>query len=144
MKQVHFCGKVRIIGKGAERVDCGMYDDTGQQTSAAIKYRDQQESNRNRKNDLTQVIHKIHTAAVEKVDNMSDAESYARDDNGGFDIILCKTQSRFTRELELVEKYIHGLFPIWGIRFISIVDNADTANKGNKKSRQINGLVNEW
>lgn len=61
-----------------------------------------------------------------------------------FDVILCKTQSRFTRELELVEKYIHGLFPEWGIRFISIVDNADTANIGNKKSRQINGLVNEW
>lgn len=61
-----------------------------------------------------------------------------------FDIILCKSQSRFTRELELVEKYINGLFPIWGIRFISLVDNADTANKGNKKSRQINGLVNEW
>ncbi len=61
-----------------------------------------------------------------------------------FNIILCKTQSRFTRELELVEKYIHGLFPMWGIRFVSIVDNADTANKGNKKSRQINGLVNEW
>ncbi len=65
-------------------------------------------------------------------------------ENRKFDIILCKTQSRFTRELELVEKYIHGLFPIWGIRFVSIVDNADTANKGNKKSRQINGLVNEW
>lgn len=65
-------------------------------------------------------------------------------ENHKFDIILCKTQSRFTRELELVEKYIHGLFPVWGIRFISIVDNADTANKGNKKSRQINGLVNEW
>jgi len=61
-----------------------------------------------------------------------------------FDIILCKTQSRFTRELELVEKYIHGLFPVWGIRFVSIIDNADTDNKGNKKSRQINGLVNEW
>ena len=60
------------------------------------------------------------------------------------DIVLCKTQSRFTRELELVEKYIHGLFPIWGVRFIGLVDNADTANKGNKKSRQINGLVNEW
>ena len=69
---------------------------------------------------------------------LQDAEAHK------FDIILCKTQSRFTRELELVEKYIHGLFPIWGIRFISIVDNADTANKGNKKSRQINGLVNEW
>ncbi|MCI9448809.1 MAG: recombinase family protein [Clostridiales bacterium] len=61
-----------------------------------------------------------------------------------FDIVLCKNQSRFTRELELVEKYIHGLFPLWGIRFVSVVDNADTANKGNKKSRQINGLVNEW
>lgn len=61
-----------------------------------------------------------------------------------FEIILCKTQSRFTRELELVEAYIHGLFPALGIRFVSIVDNADTHNKGNKKSRQINGLVNEW
>ena len=63
---------------------------------------------------------------------------------GRFNIVLCKTQSRFTRELELVEKYIHGLFPLWGIRFVSIVDNADTNNRGNKKSRQINGLVNEW
>ena len=36
-----------------------------------------------------------------------------------FDIILCKSQSRFTRELELVERYINGLFPIWGIRFVS-------------------------
>lgn len=61
-----------------------------------------------------------------------------------FDIILCKSQSRFTRELELVEKYIHGLFPLWNIRFVSIVDNADTEIKGNKKARQINGLVNEW
>lgn len=69
---------------------------------------------------------------------LADAEA------GKFDIILCKTQSRFTRELELVEKYIHGLFPLWGIRFVSVVDNADTENKGNKKSRQINGLVNEW
>lgn len=69
---------------------------------------------------------------------LTDAEAHR------FDIVLCKTQSRFTRELELVEKYIHGLFPVWGIRFVSILDHADTANKGNKKSRQINGLVNEW
>ncbi len=59
-------------------------------------------------------------------------------------IILCKSQSRFTRELELVEKYIHGLFVEWNIRFVGLVDNADTNVKGNKKSRQINGLVNEW
>ena len=61
-----------------------------------------------------------------------------------FDIVLCKTQSRFTRELEIVETYIHNLFPRLGIRFVSIVDNIDTDMAGNKKSRQINGLINEW
>lgn len=63
---------------------------------------------------------------------------------GRFNIVLCKTQSRFTRDMELVEKYIHGLFPLWGIRFIAIVDNADTNIRGNKKARQINGLVSQW
>ena len=61
-----------------------------------------------------------------------------------FQIVLCKTQSRFTRDMELVEKYIHGMFPIWGIRFVAVADNADTDVKGNKKARQIAGLVNEW
>ena len=65
-------------------------------------------------------------------------------EDGAFQIVLCKTQSRFTREVELVEKYLHGLFPLWGIRFVSVVDNADTQVRGNKKSRQINALVNEW
>lgn len=64
--------------------------------------------------------------------------------NHKFNIVLCKSQSRFTRELELVEKIIHGDFAEWGIRFVGMADNADTANHGNKKSRQINGLVNEW
>lgn len=63
---------------------------------------------------------------------------------GKFQIILCKSQSRFTREMEMVEHYLHDLFPRWGIRFIGLVDNVDTAIAGNKKSRQINGLVNEW
>lgn len=65
-------------------------------------------------------------------------------ENGDFNVIICKTQSRFTREMEMVEKYIHGHFLEWGIRFIGVVDNVDTNIKGNKKSRQINGLVNEW
>jgi DNA invertase Pin-like site-specific DNA recombinase len=63
---------------------------------------------------------------------------------GKFEIVLVKTQSRFTRDMELVERYIHGKFLEWGIRFVSIVDNVDTAIKGNKKARQINGLINEW
>lgn len=61
-----------------------------------------------------------------------------------FNILLCKSQSRFTRDMEMVEKYLHTLFPLWGIRFVGFADNADTNNKGNKKARQINGLVNEW
>jgi len=63
---------------------------------------------------------------------------------GQFNIVLCKHQSRFTRDMELVEKYIHGLFAERGIRFISLTDNVDTAVRGNKKARQINGLINEW
>lgn len=63
---------------------------------------------------------------------------------GCFDILLCKSQSRFSREIEIVEKYIHGKFLEWGIRFIGVADNTDSADKANKKSRQINGLINEW
>lgn len=63
---------------------------------------------------------------------------------GKFNIILCKTQSRFTRDMELVEKYLHNKFLEWNIRFITIVDGVDTLDKNNKKSRQINGLINEW
>lgn len=61
-----------------------------------------------------------------------------------FNIILCKSQSRFSRNMGVIEQYIHGKFAEWGIRFVSLIDNADTEVKGNKKSRQINSLVNEW
>ncbi len=61
-----------------------------------------------------------------------------------FDTILCKTQSRFARDMEIIEKYINGLFPIWGIRFISVIDNHDSDNKSNKKARQINSLIDQW
>ena len=60
-----------------------------------------------------------------------------------FDIILCKTQSRFSRELEVVERYINNLFPQWGIRFLSLIDNADSANEDNLLVRQINGIMDE-
>ncbi|MFI3260680.1 MAG: recombinase family protein [bacterium] len=63
---------------------------------------------------------------------------------GKLDIVMCKSQSRFSRDMEIIEKYLHNKFIEWGVRFISLSDNADTFNKGNKKSRQINGLVNEW
>lgn len=65
-------------------------------------------------------------------------------EEGKIDIVLCKTQSRFSRDMEIIEKYIHGKFLEWNVRFVSIVDHADTNVAGNKKARQINGLVNEW
>ena len=65
-------------------------------------------------------------------------------ENGKIDIVLCKSQSRFSRDMEIIEKYINNKFKEWNIRFIGLSDNADTEILGNKKSRQINGLVNEW
>ncbi|MFI3260661.1 MAG: recombinase family protein [bacterium] len=65
-------------------------------------------------------------------------------ESGKLDVILCKSQSRFSRDMEVIEKYLHNKFIEWNVRFLSFSDNADTFNKGNKKSRQINGLVNEW
>lgn len=65
-------------------------------------------------------------------------------ENKKLDIVLCKSQSRFSRDMEVVERFINNKFKEWNIRFIGLSDNADTDNNGNKKSRQINGLVNEW
>ncbi len=81
MAQVHCCGKVCVICKGAERVDGGVDEDAGEQAAAAIKNRDQQKADRDGKDDLAQVIDKIHAAAVEQVDDMPDTEGYAGDNN---------------------------------------------------------------
>ena len=61
-----------------------------------------------------------------------------------FDIVLAKTQSRFARDMELVEKYINTLFPIWCVRFIGVVDNVNSDSVSTRKSRQINALVDQW
>ena len=63
---------------------------------------------------------------------------------GKFDLVIAKSQSRFSRNMEHIERYLHHDFPLLGIRFIGVADHADTGNLGNKKARQINGLVNEW
>ena len=63
---------------------------------------------------------------------------------GNADIYLCKSQARFARSIEFVEKYLHKKFVEWNIRFLSIVDNIDTNNIGNKKSSQITAMADEW
>lgn len=96
------------------------------------------------KNDF--LIYKVYVD--EDLSGFSDRPSFKQmikdGADGQFNIILCKHQSRFTRDMELVERYIHGYFVEWGIRFISLTDNVDTNIRGNKKARQINGLINEW
>lgn len=63
-----------------------------------------------------------------------------------FNIVLCKKQARFARDIEYVEKYIHGLFAERQIRFVALLDNIDTGsvNRSSKKASQINSLVDEW
>lgn len=71
-------------------------------------------------------------------------ELIAHGREGRFSVILCKTQSRFTRNLVTAERYLYELFPLWGIRFVSVVDGVDTARRENKRASQINSLINEW
>lgn len=74
-----------------------------------------------------------------------DFERLIRDcESGKINLVLCKSQSRFSRDMSVIEEYLHNKFIEWGVRFVSIVDNADTSIEANKKSRQINGLINEW
>lgn len=65
---------------------------------------------------------------------------------GRFGIVLCKKQARFARDIEYVEKYIHGLFAERQIRFIAVLDNIDTGavSRSVRKASQINSLVDEW
>ena len=77
MQQAHFHGQTSIAGKCTEGVDGGMDKDAGQQAAATIKNRDQQEAHCNCKDDLAQIADQLHTAAVEQVDDMSYAKSYA-------------------------------------------------------------------
>ncbi len=113
------------------------------------------ESIKNQRNMLIEYINKNPSFILVKEycdEDISGAGSYRpafeqliKDcEKGILNIVLCKSQSRFSRDMEVVEKYINNKFLEWNVRFISICDNADTMISGNKKSRQINGLVNEW
>ncbi len=63
---------------------------------------------------------------------------------GKVDIVLCKTQARFARDSELIEKYIHNKFQEWGVIFKTVVDRIDNSKRETKKTSQILGLTDEW
>ena len=108
MKQVHFRDKVRVICKGAKRVDGSMDDDTWDKAPAAIKNRDQQKTDCDGKDDLAQIVYQIHTAAVEQINDMSDTESHTGNHNGRFDIILCDGNKQKPSENDFLY-YVSGL-----------------------------------
>ncbi len=49
--------------------------------------------------------------------------------NGIINTIIVKDLSRFGRNYIQVGQYIDYIFPLYGIRFIALQDNVDTANK---------------
>ena len=141
--------------QGKKVLKVGIYLRLSNEDRDKINKNETSESIKNQRNMLIDYINKHPEFTL--IDEYSDEdlsgagtyrpefERLIRDcENRKLDIVLCKSQSRFSRDMEIVERYINNKFKEWNIRFIGLSDNADTLVLGNKKSRQINGLVNEW
>ena len=65
---------------------------------------------------------------------------------GVINTIIVKDLSRFGRNYIEVGQYVDYVFPSFGIRFIAIQDNVDTANKDNNAMEMmpIVNIFNEW
>ncbi len=64
--------------------------------------------------------------------------------NGKVDIVLVKSQARFARDIELIDKYVHNLFYEWNVRFMTYLEKIDNTRKETKKTSQITSMVDEW
>ena len=64
-------------------------------------------------------------------------------ENGRINIVLCKDQSRFSRDTVVIEQYINDRFLEWGIRFIGVADNADTESESYGTMRLFTSAYNE-
>ena len=64
-------------------------------------------------------------------------------EQGKIDIVLCKDQSRFSRDTVIIEQYLNDKFLEWGIRFIGVADNADTDNESYGTMRLFTSAYNE-
>lgn len=76
--------------------------------------------------------------AVERM--LADAQS------GKINTVIVKDLSRFGRNYIQVGQYIDYIFPAYGIRFIAISDNVDTADRGSAAMDMlpIMNVFNEW
>ncbi len=62
---------------------------------------------------------------------------------GHIDIVLCKDQSRFSRDTVVIEQFINDKFLEWGIRFIGVADNADSESESYSTMRLFTSAYNE-
>ena len=65
-------------------------------------------------------------------------------ENRAFEIVLCKTQSRFSRNADTTLNLLLRKFKMWGIRFIAVCDNIDTKDSASNKTASITALANQW
>ncbi len=63
---------------------------------------------------------------------------------GNVDVVLVKSQSRFARDMELVEKYVHNLFHEWNVRFVTYIEKIDNTRKETKKTSQLTAMTDQW
>ena len=64
-------------------------------------------------------------------------------EQGRIDIVLCKDQSRFSRDTVMIEQYLNDRFLEWGVRFIGVADNADTESESYGTLRLFTSAYNE-
>lgn len=66
--------------------------------------------------------------------------------NGIINTIIVKDLSRFGRNYIQVGQFVDYIFPLYGIRFIALQDNVDTANKESSAMEMmpIMNVFNEW
>lgn len=64
-------------------------------------------------------------------------------EQGKVDIVLCKDQSRFSRDTVIIEQYLNDRFLEWGIRFIGVADHADTDSESYGTMRLFTSAYNE-
>ncbi len=64
-------------------------------------------------------------------------------EKGNIDIVLCKDQSRFSRDTVVIEQFINDKFLEWGIRFIGVADNTDSDSESYSTMRLFTSAYNE-
>lgn len=64
-------------------------------------------------------------------------------EKGYINIVLCKYQSRFSRDTVVIEQYINDKFLEWGIRFVGVADNADSDSEIYGTMRLFTSAYNE-